>query len=64
MEDGFLAQAFQKAERAAHRRRAGGAGRALGDELAGGQGGELALQALHGPVHAGKERRGEAVGQA
>ena len=38
--------------------------RALGDDLSGGQGGDVALQARHGPVHAGKKRRGEAVGKA
>ena len=36
----------------------------LRDDLPGGQGGEVRLQALHGAVHAGPKRRGEAIGQA
>ena len=36
----------------------------LRDDLPGGQGGEVLLQALHGAVHAGPKRRGEAIGQA
>ena len=64
MEDGFLAQAFQKAAGGGYRRRAGGTQRALRDQLPGGQGGDVALQARHGPVHARKERRGETVRQA
>ncbi|MCC6717806.1 MAG: hypothetical protein IT555_07980 [Acetobacteraceae bacterium] len=63
VEDGPVAQACHQAGRAADEGRAGGARAALRDGLPGGQGGDMAAQALHGPVQPRPERRGEAVGE-
>lgn len=59
-----MAEALQQPEREARGGWAGGALAVLRDDLPGGQGGEVMLQALHGAVQARPERRGEAIGQA